>query len=184
MRKALILTCLSGIRFAAWLLAVLFLCGMADRPPTMIRVHLQAQEGNQGQTSLPVQLFQPQETVSIRAIPELSEKDVRQVTVRSDGSVLVDFDAFGQAKLEAATSTGRGLILVVIVNTRVVYAPMIDTVLTQGLLLLPAGAMTQAEVEQINGEVLKTNRGKLKDINSSRAQPRGWMRLDNVDQFC
>jgi len=173
-----------GVRSATWLAAAALWCGMADRPPTMMRVHLQAQEGAQGQTSLPVQLFQPQETVSIRAIPALSEKDVRQVTVRSDASVLVEFDAFGQAKLEAATSTGRGLILVVIVNTRVVYAPVIDTVLTQGTLLLPAGAMTQAEIDQINNEVLKTNRGKLKDINSSRVLPEAWMRLDFATQFC
>lgn len=150
----------------------------------MLRVHLQAQEGVQGQTSLPVQLFQPAETVSIRAIPELSEKDVRQISLRSDGSILVEFDAFGQAKLEAATSTGRGLILVVIVNTRVVYAPVIDTVLTQGAILLPAGAMSQGEIDQINGEVLKTHQGKLKDLKSSQL-PRGQRnRLDLVEGFC
>jgi hypothetical protein len=114
-----------------------------------------------------VTLFNPAETISIQTIPEVSEKEVRKVSTRVDGSILVEFTDFGQTKLEVGTSTGRGLILVVIVNGRVVYAPRIDTVLTNGCLLLPAGSITLEEMAQINGDVEHAKEQRLKDLPGS-----------------
>jgi hypothetical protein len=130
----------------------------------LFRVHLQAPEGAKGQVSVPVTLFNPAETISIQTIPEVSEKEVRKVSTRLDGSILVEFTDFGQTKLEVGTSTGRGLILVVIVNGRVVYAPRIDTVLTNGCLLLPAGSINPEEMAQINGDVEHAKEQRLKDL--------------------
>ena len=112
---------------------------------------------------MPVSLFNPPEKVAIQSLPELSEKDIRKVSTRIDGTVLLEFDDFGKTKLEVATSTGRGLIMVVIVNGRVVYAPRIDTVLTNGSLLLPAGAVTPEEILQTNADVEKYRNQKLKE---------------------
>jgi len=53
--------------------------------------------------------------------------------------------------------------MVVIVNGRVVYAPRIDTVLTNGSLLLPAGAVTPDEILQTNADVEKYRNQKLKE---------------------
>jgi hypothetical protein len=75
----------------------------------------------------------------------------------------LEFDDFGKTKLEVATSTGRGLIMVVIVNGRVVYAPRIDTVLANGCLLLPANAVTPEEILQANADVEKYRNQKLKE---------------------
>jgi hypothetical protein len=75
----------------------------------------------------------------------------------------LEFDDFGKTKLEVATSTGRGLIMVVIVNGRVVYAPRIDTVLGNGCLLLPAGSVTPEEMIQANADVEKYRSQKLKE---------------------
>jgi hypothetical protein len=133
----------------------------------LFRVHLQAPEGAKGQVSVPVTLFNPAETISIQTIPEVSEKEVRKVSTRLDGSILVEFTDFGQTKLEVGTSTGRGLILVVIVNGRVVYAPRIDTVLTNGCLLLPAGSINPEEMAQINGDVEHAKEQRLKDLPRS-----------------
>jgi len=138
--------------------------GAAPKPPVLFRVHLQAPEGAKGQVSVPVTLFNPAETISIQTIPEVSEKEVRKVSTRLDGSILVEFNDFGQTKLEVGTSTGRGLILVVIVNGRVVYAPRIDTVLTSGCLLLPAGSITLEEMAQINGDLEYSKEQRLKDL--------------------
>jgi hypothetical protein len=82
-----------------------------------------------------------------------------------DGTILVDFNDFGRTKLEAGTSTGRGFILVVLVNGRVVYAPRIDTVITNGSILLPPGSITPDEIAQVNGQVEKGQGEKLKEMN-------------------
>ena len=154
------------IRFSPWLaLAGLLLwVGAAEKPPVLIRVHLQAPEGAKGDISVPVSLFNPPEKVAIQSLPELSEKDIRKVSVRMDGTVLLEFDDFGRTKLEVATSTGRGLIMVVIVNGRVVYAPRIDTVLSNGCLLLPAGSVTPEELLRANEDVEKYRNQKLKEV--------------------
>jgi len=129
-----------------WLLWI----GAAEKPPVLLRVHLQAPEGAKGMVTVPVTLINPPETIAIRSIPELSEKDIRQVRALADGTMVVDFDSFGKTKLEVATNTGRGLILVVIVNGRVVYAPTIDTSLTGGSLALPRGSIFPEEIQRLN----------------------------------
>lgn len=138
--------------------------GASEKPPVLIRVHLQAAEGAKGEVSVPVSLFNPPEKVAIQSLPELSEKDLRKVSPRTDGTILLEFDEFGKTKLEVATSTGRGLILVVIVNGRVVYAPRIDTVLTNGCLLLPAGSVTPEEMLEVNEQAGKNRDQKLRDL--------------------
>ena len=157
-------------RFRAWpFLVGLFLwVGAAEKPPVLLRVHLQAPEGAKGQVSVPVTLFQPNETIAIQSLPEVTEKEIRRISTRVDGTVLVEFNDFGKTKLEVATSTGRGFILVVLVNGRVVYAPRIDTVITNGSLLLPPGSILPAEIEQVNGEVKQGQEQRLKDLGGGR----------------
>ena len=81
-----------------------------------------------------------------------------------DGTVVVDFDDFGKTKLEVATNTGRGLILVVIVNGRVVYAPTIDTTLIQGSLALPPGSIFPDEIKALNDARNKDRAQKLTEL--------------------
>ena len=156
---------MKAVRRLLPLLAGLFVfLGATPKPPLLFRVHLQAPEGSKGQVSVPVTLFNPSQTISIQSLPEVSEKEIRKVSTRVDGSILVEFTDFGQTKLEVGTSTGRGLILVVIINGRVVYAPRIDTVLVNGCLLLPAGSITLEEMAQINGDVEVSKGQRLKDL--------------------
>jgi hypothetical protein len=138
--------------------------GAADKPPVLFRVHLQAPEGAKGQATVPLTLLNPPENIAIHNLPELSEKEIRAASLRPDGTVMVEFDDFGRTKLDVATSTSRGLILVVIVNGRVVYAPTIDTVLNRGILLLPPGSMAPEEIQALNDERNKERAQKLKDL--------------------
>jgi len=141
---------MSAVRRLLPLLVGLFVwLGAAPKPPVLFRVHLQAPEGSKGQVSVPVTLFNPAQTVSIQTIPEVSEKEIRKVSTRVDGSILVEFTDFGQTKLE------------------VVYAPRIDTVLANGCLLLPAGSITLEEIAQINGDVEHSKEQRLKDLPRS-----------------
>jgi hypothetical protein len=98
----------------------------------------------------------------------VSEKEIRKISTRVDGTILVDFNDFGRTKLEAGTSTGRGFILVVLVNGRVVYAPRIDTVITNGSILLPPGSITPDEIAQVNGQAEKASGEKLKDLGNGK----------------
>ena len=147
-----------------WIFGLVLWLGAAEKPPVLLRVHLQAPEGAKGMVTVPVTLLNPPETVAIRNIPEVSEKEIREVKVMVDGTVVVEFDEFGKTKLEVATNTGRGLILVVIVNGRVVYAPTIDTNLTRGTLALPAGSIFPEEIQALNDARNKERAQKLKDL--------------------
>jgi len=114
--------------------------------------------------TVPITLLNPPETIAIRSIPELSEKDIRQVRTLADGTVVVEFDDFGKTKLEVATNTGRGSILVVIVNGRVVYAPTIDVNLARGALALPPGSILSEEIQALNDTKNKERAQKLKEL--------------------
>ncbi len=156
-----------GVNILPFLVGLVVWMGAAEKPPFLLRVHLQAPEGAKGMVSVPVTLFQPNETIAIQSLPEVSEKEIRKVSTRADGTVLVDFNDFGRTKLEVGTSTGRGFILVVLVNGRVVYAPRIDTVITNGSILLPPGSITPDEILQVYAEVEKSKEQKLKDVPRS-----------------
>lgn len=138
----------------------------AEKPPVLLRVHLQAPEGAKGTATVPLRLPNPPETIAVRSLPEVTEKDVRGVLLLPDNTIQVEFDSFGQTKLEVATSTGRGLILVVIANGRVVYAPIIDTVLSRGILLLPGGSLSDDEIRSLNQEKERDRSQKLKSVSA------------------
>ena len=157
----------AGYRFLLLVVGYALWIGAAQKPPFLLRIHLQATEGAKGMVSVPVTLFQPNETIAIQSLPEVTEKEIRMVSTRVDGTVLVEFNDFGRTKLEVGTSTGRGMILVVLVNGRVVYAPRIDTVITNGSILLPPGSITPDEILQVNGEVEKLKEQRLKDVPRS-----------------
>lgn len=114
--------------------------------------------------TVPLTLLNPPETIAIRNIPEVSEKEIRRVKTLADGTIVVELDEFGKTKLEIATNTGRGLILVVIVNGRVVYAPVIDTSLIQGTLALPAGSILPEEIQALNEARNKEKAQKLSEL--------------------
>lgn len=144
--------------------AALLWMGAAEKPPVLLRVHLQAPEGAQGMVTVPINLLNPPENIAIRNLPEVSEKEIERVRTLMDGTVVVDFDDFGKTKLEVATNTGRGLILVVIVNGRIVYAPNIDTTLTQGSLALPPGSIYPEEIQSLNDARNKERAQKLSEL--------------------
>lgn len=155
------------LRLIPCLVGLVVWMGAAEKPPVLLRVHLQAPEGAKGMVTVPVTLLNPQETIAIRNLPELSEKEIRQIRTLADGTVVVEFDDFGKTKLEVATNTGRGLILVVIVNGRVVYAPTIDTNLTRGTLALPAGSLLPEEIQALNDARNRDRAQKLSELPRS-----------------
>ena len=153
-----------GVNFLPFLVGLVLWMGAAEKPPFLLRIHLQATEGAKGSTSALITLYQPDETIAIQSLPEVTEKEILKVSTCVDGTVLVEFNDFGRTKLEVGTSTGRGSILVVIINGRVVYAPRIDTVITTGSILLPSGSMTVEEITRVNSEIEETREQRLKEL--------------------
>ena len=153
-----------GVNILPFLMGLLVWMGAAEKPPFLLRIHLQATEGAKGSTSALITLYQPNETIAIQSLPEVTEKEILKVSTRVDGTVLVEFNDFGRTKLEVGTSTGRGSILVVIINGRVVYAPRIDTVITSGSILLPSGSMAMEEITRVNSEIEKSREQRLKEL--------------------
>ena len=157
-----------AVNFLPFLVGLVLWMGAAEKPPFLLRIHLQATEGAKGSTSALITLYQPDETIAIQSLPEVTEKEILKVSTRVDGTVLVEFNDFGRTKLEVGTSTGRGNILIVLVNGRVVYAPRIDTVITNGSILLPPGSVTPEEIAQVNSQVEKVQGQKLKDLENGK----------------
>ncbi|HEX4141612.1 MAG TPA: hypothetical protein VHY09_14785 [Candidatus Methylacidiphilales bacterium] len=106
-------------------------------PKVTLRIHVQTT--GEGQSPLEVtQLRVPPagDVILVRAIPEVSE--IQLIGVQQDASGLhLQFNHTGQVDLDAATAQNQGRILVVLIDGNVIYAPIIDTQITNGELDIP-----------------------------------------------
>jgi len=108
-------------------------------PPTiLLRVHVQTTgEGQSPQQATTIQLPPDGETIQIRTLPEITERDLVDVRQSASGGIRLLFDHDGQVALNAVTAQNEGRILVVLINGFIVYAPTIDQQITNGELDLP-----------------------------------------------
>ena len=144
----------------AWTLTV----AGSSRPKISFRVHVQT-SGNDfsNKQAFPVQLMRPMETVTLNAIPELTEADIVHIDSwpsddQNQGlAVKLQFNPHGVNALSNMTIQDEGRVMVVFINGRVVYAPLIDTVLNNGQLTIPRGVLPD-EVKAI--ELLATKNNK------------------------
>jgi hypothetical protein len=74
----------AGYRFLLLVVGYALWIGAAQKPPFLLRIHLQATEGAKGMVSVPVTLFQPNETIAIQSLPEVTEKEIRNRMIFSD----------------------------------------------------------------------------------------------------
>jgi hypothetical protein len=139
--------------FVCWaiLLALCTLAG-APKPTVSWRVHVQvAGEGLPRSQALPLVLNKPAEQIYIKTLPELSERDifdVRAFPAEDSLGMVVKLSPHGTHVLNSATFQNHGRILVVFLNGRVIYSPVIDRHITNGELLIPRGVFPK-EIEQI-----------------------------------
>lgn len=147
----------------SWLSAVavvwvLFVAG-ASKPQVIFRIHVQTEgQGLSSNQAFPVQLRQPEETIFVRAQPEISEADLVAVedwTAEDSGqAVQVQFNPRGQQALNALTLQHQGQAMVVFLNGRVVYSALIDVNLNRGTLIIPRG-VADTEVTMLKAQVKK-----------------------------
>lgn len=107
-----------------------------SKPQITFRIHVEQGGGGASQT-IQVALTNPDQFVTIGRFAELSENHVQSVLPTPDGGMLVAFNSTGARILENVTSTQMGRIMVVFLNGRAVYAPVIDLPIRSGKLLVP-----------------------------------------------
>src|ERR1043165_7270136 len=99
-------------------------------PKIVVRVHVEnVAKELKGRQTFMVQLPDPPEALSVVATPEASERDVINVVGKptSNGyGAYIYFNRKAAVNLSATTAQNAGRVLVVVINNRVVYAPVID----------------------------------------------------------
>jgi preprotein translocase subunit SecD len=95
------------------------------------------------------------ERILVRTLPELTEHELADVRLDASGAVHLRFNHVGQVNLNAVTAQNQGRILVVLIDGRVVYAPIIDEQITNGELDLPHPIPDQ--ILQLLQEVAREN---------------------------
>jgi hypothetical protein len=106
-------------------------------PQIFLRIHVQTTGSGMSQDQARTILIPPNgEAIRVRALPEVSERNLVGVESRPSGTLLF-FDHEGQVNLDAVTAQNQGRLLVVLLNGYVIYAPVIDVQIGNGQLLLP-----------------------------------------------
>jgi len=121
------------------------LCFAGSKPPQIyLRVYTQTDSNGSPNSIIPIQLTQPDDQIFVSAIPEASEKDLIGIVPApgAAGGAILHFNEHAGMNLDAATSQGDGKILVVVLDGRVIYSPMIDATIKTDL-LIPRGILPQ-----------------------------------------
>jgi hypothetical protein len=106
-------------------------------PKILLRIHVQTTGDGMSENQAVNILLPPNgEPIQIRALPEVTERNLIGVDPQPGGTLLT-FDHVGEVNLSAVTAENQGRYLIVFLNGYIVYSPMIDEQITDGQLLLP-----------------------------------------------
>ncbi len=124
--------------FVALFVALFIPAHAGHSPPKFsLQVHIQTTgEGQSNLEAVSIALPPDGQQILIRTLPEASEKDLIAVDQDEKGLHL-QFNHSGQVNLSAVTAQNQGRILVVLIDGKVIYAPVIDTQITSGALDIP-----------------------------------------------
>lgn len=135
--------------FLALIFAWFVFVGSSEKPLPMLRFHVQTSQKFGKEKVIPVTLIDPAARIFIGKYPDLSEKDIQSLEILDKGRVLVVFNEEGRRRLEEMTRANLEIIMVVICNGRVVYAPLIDMIISDGRFIVPEGISAQ-EARELN----------------------------------
>ena len=130
----------------------------SSKPSGGLRIHLQiAGEIQRTSQSATVVLEDPEEVITVSVIPNLSETHVASVEPLQNGEsmgMIVTFNQLGKTLLNNLTLEGQGRVMVIYLNDRIVYSPIIDSVIGNGVLVIPSG-VTPKDLEMLQSLVKK-----------------------------
>jgi len=114
-----------------------------SKPPPQITLRVYVQTAGSGSEGLPttqaisIPLPPNGEIIQVRAFPEVTEHNIFDVKTDSQGFVYLTLNHPGKVNLSATTGEDQGRIMVVLLNGIVIYAPVIDQQITNGILEIP-----------------------------------------------
>jgi preprotein translocase subunit SecD len=108
-------------------------------PPTIIlQIFVQtAGQGMESTQATSIALPPNGEIIQIRALPEITERELVDAQADASGAVHLRFNHIGQVVLSAFTAQNQDRIMVIMLNGFVIYAPIIDEQITTGELIIP-----------------------------------------------
>jgi hypothetical protein len=133
---------LGTMRGIVWAVTILLTVGIAHAghspPKVFLRVHVQTTgEGQSPMEVMNVNVPPDNDKILVRMLPEASESQLIGIEQDASGGVRLHFNHAAQVNLSAVTGQNQGRILVVLIDGNVVYAPVIDTQITNGELDIP-----------------------------------------------
>ena len=132
-----------------------------DKPKLVLRIYTQNEDP--AARSMPLNLTDPDQQIHINIDPEASERDLEAVEPYVSGNgetgAILHFSRHSGLLLNAATMEKMGKILVVSLNGRIVYSPVIDTPLNETL-VVPKGVTPQDMI--LLNEAVKENKKRAK----------------------
>ncbi len=130
----------------------------SSKPSGGLRIHLQiAGEMQTTSQSASVVLEGPEEVITVSVIPNLSESHIESVQSLQNGEsmgMIITFNQLGKTLLNNLTLEGQGRVMVIYLNDRIIYSPVIDSVIGNGVLVIPSG-VTPKDLEMIQSLVKK-----------------------------
>ena len=133
-------------------------------PKIFLRVYIQtAGEGLPASQARTISLPPNDETIQIRLLPEVTERDLMEVKTDLSGAVRLIFNHEGQVNLSAVTAQNQGRILVLMIDGYVTYAPIIDEEITNGEIDIPHPLSPQ--ILQLLQEVARQNDKEAARLN-------------------
>ena len=107
-------------------------------PQVILRIHVQTTgEGQSSLEATKITIPPNNEQILVRTLPEITEGDLIGVQQDLSGGVRLFFNHIGKVNLDAVTAQNQGRFLVVLLDGVVIYAPTIDTQITNGELDIP-----------------------------------------------
>lgn len=134
----------------------------SSKPLGGLRIHLQigGEVPTTSQTATVV-LENPDEAITISVLPNLSENHVESVKAIQNGDLMgmvVTFNRLGKTLLNNLTLEGQGRVMVIYLHDRIVYSPIIDSVIGDGVLVIPSG-VTPKDIETMQSIIKKLKAG-------------------------
>jgi hypothetical protein len=134
----------------------------APAPQVNLRICVQvdAQSGATGsKQTAPIRLSNPDEVIYIKSLPEVTERDLVGIEpysgVAGETGAIFHFSSHAAIELNNTTLQNEGRILVVLLDGRPIYSPVIDAPLNSGDFVVPRGVLP-AEMTELQ-KVIKEN---------------------------
>jgi len=107
-------------------------------PKIVLQIFVQTSgEGLSATQATSISLPPNGEIIQVRALPEITDRELIDAHADPSGAVHLQFNHIGQVVLSAFTAQNQNRIMVLMINGYVIYAPVIDEQITTGELIIP-----------------------------------------------